>query len=226
TVRHKAITQRRVRFHAAKQGIIDALTKLHEAGQPTAFVVPLGWIGERIQARSDDGVLESSELVLIVAAFRFAEFTGSGLQHLSGGRLSAEIEVSEAALRQRAVEDAVMHFICGDGAVFARRHPTIATAEYAQEARAAFVNDFAADFQGILLAGDAPTQIDINEMNVVREQLLAQARENEAHQLVALRLHVAEGRGDKYANGFPSSHLISHSRMSSGRGAHGRPSDT
>ena len=47
----------------------------------------------------------------------------------------------------------------GDGADFARRHPAVATAQHAQETRAAFVDDFGADFRGIMFAGEPQPQL-------------------------------------------------------------------
>jgi hypothetical protein len=47
----------------------------------------------------------------------------------------------------------------GDGAGFACGHPTVAMAQHAQEARAAFVDDFGADFPGVLFAGELQQQL-------------------------------------------------------------------
>ena len=91
------------------------------------------------------------------------------------------------------------------------------SAEHAQEARAAFIDDFAADFRRVLLAGDAPAQVHVHEMDDA-EQLLTQARGYKADKVVGFRLHVAEGGGDEDADGLPGSHLISCS-LSSGRRA-------
>ena len=86
-----------------------------------------------------------------------------------------------------------MHFVRGDGVVLARRNPAIAPAQHAQESRPAFVDDFAADRRGILLAGHAPAQVHVHQMNPPLEQFLPQPRENKPHQMIPLRLHVAEG---------------------------------
>ena len=74
-----------------------------------------------------------------------------------------------------------MNLVGGDGEFIAFRNCAVASAEHAQEARAAFVDDFAADFRGVLLTGDAPAQVHVHEMNAAREQLLAQPREDKAH---------------------------------------------
>lgn len=152
--------------------------------------------------------------MLVVAVSRFAEFAGSGFHHCSGGSVIAKVKAGGAAILRSAIQDAVIHFVGRDRSAPAGGHPAVAPSKHAQKARAALVDDFAADFRGIQLVGNAPAQVHIHEMNPAREQLLAQTRKDKAHQVVALRLHVAERRGDEYANGFPSCrHLILQGRI-------------
>lgn len=40
-----------------------------------------------------------------------------------------------------------------------------------------------------------PAQVHVHEMNAAGEQFLTQLRENKAHEMIPLRLHVAKGVG-------------------------------
>ena len=85
-------------FMLPEQVVANAITKVFEPSEAPAFVVPLCRIREWIQARSDDGLFELIELILMVAALRFAEFSGSGFNHRGGGSVIAEVEVGETTV--------------------------------------------------------------------------------------------------------------------------------
>ena len=54
-----------------------------------------------------------------------------------------------------------------------------------------------------LLAGDAPTQVDVDQVDTMLLQPLAQGGEDHLDEMIALRVHVAKGARDEDADGFP-----------------------
>jgi hypothetical protein len=60
-----------------------------------------------------------------------------------------------------------------------------------------------AKVESILIGYHAPAQIHVHEMDPAFEQVFSKPGEDEAHEVVTLRLHVLEGRGNKDADGTP-----------------------
>ena len=79
----------------------------------------------------------------------------------------------------------------------------VAPAEDAHVARAAFINDFVANAEGVFVARHAPAKVHVHKMDAARKQFLAQLRKDKAHEMVALGLHVFERAADEDADGFP-----------------------
>jgi tetratricopeptide (TPR) repeat protein len=99
------------------------------------------------------------------------------------------------------------------------RHPAVTMPDKGEEERPALVHLVQAQADDLLVFGlvlrDAPAQIDVVQLDAVGQQLLAQRRERHLDEVIALRVHVAEGRGEEHANGFPGSRhgLISEVRI-------------
>jgi hypothetical protein len=96
------------------------------------------------------------------------------------------------------------------------RHPAVAVAEEGQKERPALVDLFEAEADHLfvlrLVFGDTPAQVDIVQLDAVRQQLLAQRRERHLDQVIAFRVHVSERRGDEDTDGFPGG---GHTRLMS-----------
>lgn len=67
-------------------------------------------------------------------------------------------KAGEAAIFQRTVKHAAMHYVGGDGTHRTWRRSAAAPAAHRQEVKMAFVDDLAADFRDILLASGTPAQ--------------------------------------------------------------------
>jgi hypothetical protein len=140
---------------------------------------------------------------------------------LGPGRIA---EVEEGALLHRGiVEDAVEDLQLGDAlaaAVFLEpglleeegavvlpglRHPAVAFPEETHEERARAVDLGEADGENLallgLLLGDAPAQVDIDELDLALAAAAAELGEDRFHQQIALPREVAEGRGEEDADG-------------------------
>ena len=193
----------RIVLEALEEIGMHALAKRFESGEPLLRGVPFCRIDENWEFRVGDRLLQSREFRGVVAAVNFAEITGRFLDHPRRRVVITEVKERMSALLLLAAQHTIMHFIRRDGMLLLLRHPAIASAQHADEARVAFINDFAAYPQRILIASHAPSQIHIHEMDAVFHQFLSQLRKHEAHQMVALRLHVAERRGDEDADSFP-----------------------
>src|SRR5690606_13659372 len=94
------------------------------------------------------------------------------------------------------------------------RAPTVALAEEADEERTAAVDFVETDVEralglGLLLR-DAPTEIDVVEVEAALAAALAQLGEHVADEVVALAVHVAEGGRHEHAHGAPlaAAHLL------------------
>lgn len=75
----------------------------------------------------------------------------------------------------------------------------------ADESRVAIPDLRHAKIEGILIRGDAPSQIHVLQMNTAFQQLLTQLRKDKAHEVIALRVHVAKRAAYENADGFPGS---------------------
>ena len=89
-------------------------------------------------------------------------------------------------------------------------NPAVAVAEEGEEEGAAGVDLFQAkadDFFvfGFVL-GDAPAEVDVVELNAMGQKLFAEFGEGEFNQMIALRVHVAEGGGEEDADVLPTGH--------------------
>src|ERR1035441_4126541 len=93
---HETIAQFGVGLHTGEQVVVDVALKLLKTNQSPAVIVPLCRIGERTETGGNDGLLEIGELVLAVAALRFAVFTGSGFNYRRGSIVIAEIEMGRS----------------------------------------------------------------------------------------------------------------------------------
>jgi hypothetical protein len=86
----------------------------------------------------------------------------------------------------------------------AGRHPAVALAEQRQEERPAVLDFRQADRQdpslGSVLVGDPPAEVHFTPGDTPLLAHPAQLREDTLDQLLALRLHVAEGRGDEHTH--------------------------
>src|SRR5262249_20726380 len=97
-------------------------------------------------------------------------------------------------------------------------------AEDAEEERTAFVDLLQAEFERLLvlglLAGDAPAQVDVDEVDAVGFQPLAQRRKHHLDEVVALRLRVAERGRDEDADGLAGSwhERVRHAGRTQGEG--------
>ena len=83
------------------------------------------------------------------------------------------------------------------------RHPAVAVAEHADEVRPRALDLREADRQHgvlrLLLVGDAPAQVDLAPHHAALLAEVADLGEDALHELLALALHVAEGRRDEDA---------------------------
>ena len=184
---------------------MDLVAEGFEAGESLPRGVPLRRVEEDRQSRVGDGLLERGEFARGVTAGGFAEVAGIFLHDARRGLRVAEVEERMSMLTE-PVKHAVAHFVFSNGAFAPWRHPAIAAAEHAHETRPAFIDDLEANTDHVRIGGHTPAQVHIHKMNAPRQQLLAQPREDKAHQPVPLGLHVAEGRGDEDADGFPRVH--------------------
>ena len=85
------------------------------------------------------------------------------------------------------------------------RHPAVAFPEEAHEERARTVDIGEADGEDLallgLLLGDAPAQVDIDELDLALAAAAAKLGEDRFHQQIALPRKVSEGRGEEDADG-------------------------
>ncbi len=169
----------------------------------------------RRQFRLADGLFQLLQLPPRLVVFRL-DFRAFRLRHFCGeGRVAEEKEgmVMHARLTQHPVEDLQLGDAPAGGvlqeSVSGRRvavndlgHITIARAEDAEEERLAVADLLQAQLQRLvivrLLLRHPPAQVDIHQMHLICRQILAQRRKDHLHQVIPLRLHVAEGGGDKY----------------------------
>jgi len=54
--------------------------------------------------------------------------------------------------------------------------------------------------------GDAPAEVDVVELDAVGQEFFAERGEGEFDQVIALRVHVAEVRGEEHADVLPTGH--------------------
>ena len=86
---------------------------------------------------------------------------------------------------------------------------------YPEKERPAIVNLLQAQIQSAiivgLLFGHAPAQVDVDQMNAIFLQPLAQRRKHNFDKVIPLRVHIAERGGDEDANDLPgNSHDDTH----------------
>ena len=116
----------------------------------------------------------------------------------------------------RIVQDAVQDLQLGDGLAgrglnpaipaFVKRrqflrHPAVSFTEDADEKRAALVDLVEAEVEHAVVLGlfprHAPAQVDIHQMNPILLQPRTQLGERHLNKVIALGVHIAEGRGDE-----------------------------
>src|SRR5208337_46492 len=88
-------------------------------------------------------------------------------------------------------------------------HPAVALSQDAQEEWPALVDQLEAEVEDAvllrLLLGNSPPQVDVDQLDAARQQPLAQLGEDDLDEVIALRVHVAERRGDEDTGGLPRS---------------------
>jgi len=184
-----------------EQVALDAIAEGFETEQTAFRGVPLRTVDVG-PVKPANGMLEGGEPARGKAVARFADGAGKRAVHSAADGSVAEVE-KRGDGGTRHLEHAVVNLVGGNGKVAAGGHGAISAAEHAQEAGTAFVDNLAAHLGGILLTGDAPSQIHIQEMDAPRKQLLPKAWKDESDKVVALRLHVAKCGAYEYANDFP-----------------------
>jgi len=128
-------------------------------------------------------------------------------------RMAEHLRVLEHAVEDLQFRDALARVVLNPAELLerigrvARRHPTVAVAQDADEERPALVDLLEAELEDLvvlgLLAGDAPTQVDVDQADAVLLQPFAQGREDHLDEVIALRVHVTERRRDEDTDGFP-----------------------
>jgi len=96
------------------------------------------------------------------------------------------------------------HFLSSDRCGMSRWYPTVPAAEDAEEPWFALIDDLPADFGRVALGSHAPSQINVDQMDALALELFPESRKNETHQVIALGLHVKEGRTNEYSDGSPN----------------------
>lgn len=99
-------------------------------------------------------------------------------------------------------------FIIGNLKLF--RHPTLTLAQQPDKKRTATLDFIKTNLDHLALFvfffGYAPMQININQMQIPLRATLTQFGKNKPDQKIPLRVHIAEGRGNKDSDCFPDSH--------------------
>ena len=173
-----------------------------------------------LQVDLPDRLLEPVELLgrLVVLGHHVRPL---GLRHVGDeGRIAekeqgpgAHLRVAEHAVEDFQLRDALARLVLYPavlGQSFLAEclgDPAVPLAENAYEERAALVDLLQTEIEHpvplCFLLSDAPAEVDVDQMDTVLLQPFSQRREGHLDQVIAFRVHVAEGGGDEHTDGFP-----------------------